>query len=74
MFLTILVRFLHCGLNCASIGGYALSQDDPSDETVWELIQNQMNTTLTNTFNASDAIALRCEQRASKDTLPTADL
>lgn len=45
-------------INCDD-GGYALSQDDDSSETVWDLIQGQMNTTLTNTFNSSDAIALR---------------
>jgi hypothetical protein len=33
--------------------------DDDSVETVWDLISDQMNTTLTNSHNASDAIALR---------------
>ncbi|EGD79637.1 hypothetical protein PTSG_10485 [Salpingoeca rosetta] len=40
-------------------GGYALSPADPSVPSVWELIQRQMNRTLTNSFDTYDNVALR---------------
>lgn len=44
--------------------GYVLSKGDPPERTVWELINNQMHRTLTNSFNAHDAVALRYDLSA----------
>eukprot|EP00911_Craspedida_sp_UC1_P002709 UC1_evm2s1989 len=40
-------------------GGYCLSKGDPSCPSVWSLIDQFMNTALTNTHNSYDAVALR---------------
>eukprot|EP00042_Codosiga_hollandica_P022918 m.87521 g.87521 ORF g.87521 m.87521 type:complete len:174 (-) comp50979_c0_seq5:36-557(-) len=53
--------------------GYILTPGDRPDLSVWALIANQRNRTLTNSFNSYDAVALR-HPLASEETVIAPDL
>lgn len=48
---------------------YVLSEGDDPCLTVWDLIKQQMNTTLTNSFNFRDAVMLRYPVQCDEDVI-----